>query len=262
MRNLEASFPATVLVVDDEQVVVDLLSKVLQRAGMPFVAVGTGEEALSLLQRERFGALVSDKNLPDLSGVEVLRAARRLQPYCACLMITGYASTDSVLEVLRMGAADYIEKPFPDLKLLVQRIQTAMAHSRAEFERSTLVEAVRTMQRELAEKSSQAFRHRTEREMLESVLELRIEDSVRELSRRIDSLESELTADRELDRVLVQQLDGLLQYVRGLNLEEEESAVRGVLREIERRIEEPLTLLHDRLDPAEAEVEPDRDEVA
>lgn len=247
---LDASFPSSVLVVDDEEVVADLLSKVLTRQGIAHVTVGTGREALSLLERERFGALISDKNLPDISGVEVLRAARRLQPYCACLMITGYASTESVLEVLRMGAADYIEKPFPDVKLLVQRIQAAMAHQRADFERDTLVDALRSMQRALEEKSARAFQLQTERELLESVVDLRIEERTGELLRRAEALEAERRADRELDRLVLQKLDGAIEYMSGITVDETVTPmVRGVFRELGKRLDEPAALMRDRVDP-------------
>lgn len=241
------SLPSTVLLVDDEEVVIDLLSKVFKRAEMQVVAVTRGKEAIALLEKQPFGALVSDKNLPDISGLEVLRAARTLQPFCACVMITGYSTQDSVLEVLRMGANDYLEKPFADLKLLVQRIQSAMDHRRAEFERNTLVDALRGMQASIKESNAEAFRQKTEREVLETVLELRVEEVTRELKLRLDELERSSRAEKELSRALLQQLDGLLQYVRGATFSDDSPAsmVRAVLREIERRVEESSALLRE-----------------
>ncbi|MBX5484190.1 MAG: response regulator [Myxococcaceae bacterium] len=246
---MEASttLPSTVLLVDDEVVVIELLSKVLQRENLPYVAVTRGKEAIALLERQPFGALVTDKNLPDVNGLEVLRAARRLQPFCACIMITGYSTQESVLEVLRMGANDYIEKPFPDLKLLVQRIRSAMDHRRAEFERNTLVDALQAMKASLKASNAEAFREKTQREVLETVLELRVEEATRDLRRRLEEAESARRCDREIARGVQHNLDALLEYVRGAGLGDDAPAsmVRGVLREIERRVEEAVALLRD-----------------
>lgn len=249
-----AEFPNTVLLVDDEEVVVDVLSKVLARAELPFQAVTSGKEALALLERQPFGCLVTDKNLPDVNGLEVLRAARRLQPFCACIMITGYSTTESVLEVLRMGASDYLEKPFPDLKLVLQRVQTAMAHQRVEFERNTLVEALRTMQSSVEQISAEAFAQKTQRELLETVLDLRIEEATSSLRRQVEVLESTARAERELTRALTQKLTDCLDYLRNVQDEADAlpSLMRGVLRELERRIEESEGLLRENLEDAEA----------
>lgn len=245
------SFPSTVLLVDDEDVVLDLLSRVFKKVGLQHVAVGTGREAIALLEKQPFGCLISDKNLPDVNGLEVLRTARRLQPFCACIMITGYQTPESILEVLRMGASDYLEKPFPDMKLLIQRIESAMGHQRAEFERNTLVEALKSMQASLAEKSAEAFRQTTERQMLETVLELRVEEATAQLRARVDALEAAARSDREIDRALVQNLESLQEYVHGVPVEDVSSAsiVRGILREIERKVDESVSLMRGNLEP-------------
>src|SRR5690242_19041645 len=97
-------FPNAVLIVDDEPTVIDVLMVVLKKHQLTAKGAATGEEALNLLKTERFGCLVADKNLPGKSGLEVIREAKRLQPYCACLVMTGYPTTESMLEALRLGA--------------------------------------------------------------------------------------------------------------------------------------------------------------
>jgi DNA-binding NtrC family response regulator len=181
-----------ILVVDDEEVVVELLTRAFGRKGLRVVAVTRGAQAISLLSTEPFAAVLSDKNLPDVSGIEVLRAARKEQPFCACIMMTGYTTAESVLEMLRLGAADYIEKPFPDLGILLHRVQAAIAHCQAELERSLLSEALEEVRAALLQQGQESFREKTQRQMLESLVELRVEEETAALRARIAELEQAL----------------------------------------------------------------------
>src|SRR5581483_9362725 len=149
MAVTRGEFPSAVLIVDDEPTVIDVLTVVLKKHQLEAKGAATGEDALQLLKAERFGCLVADKNLPGKSGLEVIREARRLQPYCACLVMTGYPTAESMLEALRLGAIDYLEKPFPELGLVVQRMQAAMDRSRTAFEREALAKTLREMKAEL-----------------------------------------------------------------------------------------------------------------
>src|ERR1700719_1272907 len=126
------AFPETVLVVDDEAVVLDVLGQLLKRRKYAFVAVSRGEEALKKLREQGFGCLLTDKNLPDVDGLTLIRAARKEQPHCACILMTGYSSTESAVEALRLGATDYLEKPFDDLELVAQKIEKALRTKQSE----------------------------------------------------------------------------------------------------------------------------------
>lgn len=145
------SFPTTVLVVDDEPVILKTCTKILERRSLPVVAVASGEEAIDALQSQGIGCLLTDKNLPGVDGLEVIRVARKVQPYCACIMLTGFASTDSVIEALRLGAVDYLKKPLDDVSLLAARIEKAITHQQAVFERGHLLETIAGMQTKLTE---------------------------------------------------------------------------------------------------------------
>src|SRR5207302_644097 len=129
-----ASF-ASVLVIDDEPVVLDLFQRVLTEKGLSTRLARNAEEALALLEREEFGCVLADKNLPGLNGIEVLRRVRQTQPYCACIIMTAYASTQSAVEALRIGAIDYIEKPFDDLDGIADRIDEAVKQMKVQYER-------------------------------------------------------------------------------------------------------------------------------
>src|SRR5690349_15808114 len=130
-----SSLATTVLVVDDEESVIGVLKVLLKKAGLPAKFAKTASEAIKLLLEEQFGCLVVDKNLPDKTGLDVIAEARRLQPYCACVMMTGFPSYESILTALRLGAVDYLEKPFPDLTLVAQKIDHALKQQQVVFER-------------------------------------------------------------------------------------------------------------------------------
>src|ERR671927_2022622 len=106
------NFPNTVLIVDDEPVVAQVLKRVLPRQALRVTCVSNADEALDVMQRETFGCMLADKNLPGKDGLALIAEVRKLQPHCACIVMTAYASTSSAVEALRLGAADYLEKPF------------------------------------------------------------------------------------------------------------------------------------------------------
>jgi CheY-like chemotaxis protein len=116
-----------VLVVDDEAVVLTVLREALRRGGYRVTTAASAEEAIDLMHKRRFDLVLTDKNLPGASGLDVLRAARKLTPAPAIVLITGYTSYDSAVEALDIGAQDYIEKPIRDVEDLRFRIRRALS---------------------------------------------------------------------------------------------------------------------------------------
>lgn len=221
MSQPQGPLPDSVLLVDDEQSVIDVLSKALTRGGITVKAVKTAEQAFPLLDSERFGAVVTDKNLPQRSGLDVVRAAREKQPFCACIVITGFVSAASVLEALQLGANDYILKPFDDLALVVQRIKRAIASQRTEAERATLAEMIKDLAKSLHDKDDslrakdeEVFQSKTELDLFTSVMDLRIEEATRPLMTRVALLESDLQAEQERRGKLKRTLSELAARVR------------------------------------------------
>ncbi|RYZ37595.1 MAG: response regulator [Myxococcaceae bacterium] len=116
-----------VLLVDDEPVVLDICVRLLGReADLVVFPVGSAEEALTLLRDQRIDVLVTDKNLPGMGGVELISEARRMQPALEAVMITAYASSESVIAAFAAGASDYILKPFDDLRVLRAKVRAAL----------------------------------------------------------------------------------------------------------------------------------------
>lgn len=110
------------LVVEDEPTVRRLLSRVLEREGFECAQCGTGEEALEALGERRFDLVVADKNLPGVSGMEVVERARRQRPSIRAVIATGYPSEGSAAEAMALGADDYLLKPL-DVDALRSRVR-------------------------------------------------------------------------------------------------------------------------------------------
>jgi two-component system response regulator PilR (NtrC family) len=103
---------ARVLVVDDEKSMRELLVITLERAGYDVVAADGGESALDVLRREAFDAVITDLRMPRIDGLQVLRAAKEAAPETTVIVLTAVASTETAVEAMKLGAYDYITKPF------------------------------------------------------------------------------------------------------------------------------------------------------
>jgi two-component system response regulator PilR (NtrC family) len=111
------------LIVDDEPSMRDMLRIVMRRDGYDVEVAANGKEAIEMLKRERIDLLLSDIRMPDVSGVDVLRAAKDANRDIVAFMMTAFASTDTAVEAMRLGAVDYFTKPFnmDELRLKVRQ---------------------------------------------------------------------------------------------------------------------------------------------
>jgi two-component system response regulator AtoC len=101
-----------VLVVDDEPLIVSLLSTILREKGWDVTEVRSGTEGIDLLDRARFDVILTDLVMPGDSGIDLLRAAKEIHPDVEVILMTGYANADTAIEAMRNGAFHYIMKPF------------------------------------------------------------------------------------------------------------------------------------------------------
>jgi len=114
-----------ILVVDDEAILRESLRDWLTNAGYEVEAVERGDEALELIKKRDFGVAILDFRLPGKNGIEVLREARGYKPQLQGIIITAYPSWETAVESMKLGAVDYLSKPF-NLDTLEKLVQKAL----------------------------------------------------------------------------------------------------------------------------------------
>jgi two-component system response regulator HydG len=135
---------ATVLVVDDDRDMVNLVCDVLRQAGYGAISANSGSEALEIVKREIPDALISDLRMSGMSGHELQGQLRRLIPDLPIIMITAFGSIQSAVDAMKLGAFDYITKPFGNDQLLLvlsralenRRLRQEIKRLRGELARS------------------------------------------------------------------------------------------------------------------------------
>ena len=121
MKAVESQSTVNILVVDDDAETRDLLREVLGEEGYNVVVSSSGEEALEVGKQECFDIIISDLKLgPSLTGLDVLKAYKSIQPESEVILITAFGSMETAIEALKGGAFDYLSKPFKIEELLVQ----------------------------------------------------------------------------------------------------------------------------------------------
>lgn len=117
---------ARILFVDDEEAIRSLILTVLEGDGHEAVGAGSAAEAEKAFENTAFDLAVIDKNLPDGSGIDLLRDLKKRHPETEFIILTGYPSLESAIEALRAGAFDYLIKPVLDLDLVTQKVNRAL----------------------------------------------------------------------------------------------------------------------------------------
>ncbi len=142
-----------ILIVDDEQSYRQLLSLVFESNGNTIRTAMNGREALALLEEEPADVIISDVKMPDMDGIEMLRAVRETLPDIGVVLMTAFASVETAREAFKLGADDFITKPFDveELKLIVRKtlekqalIDENRAFKRAQRERGSVKNIVGT----------------------------------------------------------------------------------------------------------------------
>ena len=124
---------AHILVVDDEAIIRDNLERILTEEKYQVTSTGTGSEALALLGRADVDVVLLDISLPDINGIDVLKKAKEIDPELLVIIVTGYASVESAVRALKLGAYDYIKKPFKaDVIKLIIRLALEAQHLKSE----------------------------------------------------------------------------------------------------------------------------------
>src|SRR5688572_25210754 len=131
---------ARILVAVDQEMMRDPLCATLAREGHDVVAATDGAVAVSKLQESRFDLLITDLKMPKVTGIELLQEAKKLRPDMPVVLMTAFATVQTAVEAMKLGAYDYIQKPFDgeEIKHLVDR---TLEHNRLKLEN----QALRTM---------------------------------------------------------------------------------------------------------------------
>jgi two-component system response regulator PilR (NtrC family) len=107
-----------ILIVDDELSMRELLEYMLTREGYRATSAENGRQAVALVEQYSYDLMLCDMRLGDLSGLDVLRACKKHHPDSVVIMISAYASTETAVEAMNLGAYDYVPKPFNKDELL------------------------------------------------------------------------------------------------------------------------------------------------
>ncbi|HEY7162911.1 MAG TPA: sigma-54 dependent transcriptional regulator, partial [Acidobacteriota bacterium] len=114
---------STILVIDDEKSMRDFLAIMLKKEGYQVQLAENGKTGLNAINKNVFDVIISDIRLPDIDGLELLRQTKKISPDTDFILITAYASTETAVEAVKIGAADYIYKPFDieEMKIIIHR---------------------------------------------------------------------------------------------------------------------------------------------
>jgi DNA-binding NtrC family response regulator len=113
---------AKILVIDDERIVIDSITKILKEEHIEVEATLSGRQGVDMALQKAYDLVLTDLRMPDIGGMRVLRDIKRARPGLPVVMITGYASVPSAVQAVKLGAVEILEKPFsPDGLVAVVR---------------------------------------------------------------------------------------------------------------------------------------------
>jgi len=130
-----------ILIVDDELPQLELIGGFLKKQGFDVVAAEGGEKALQIFRQESFDLVLTDQKMPKMSGLDLLKAVRALNPEEAVIVMTAYGSIETAVSAIKEGASDYLTKPL-NLDELLHRIETVKERNRLLTENRDLREAL------------------------------------------------------------------------------------------------------------------------
>jgi len=139
-----------ILVIDDEPAALKTLSAALEEMGYRVTTAVNGREALALIRKQSCHIVIADIKLPDISGLEILEAAKELNPETAVIMITGHASVETAVDAINEGAYAYILKPVA-MNELETILKNALREQRLLIENRELVESLQQSNKRLEE---------------------------------------------------------------------------------------------------------------
>jgi DNA-binding NtrC family response regulator len=125
-----------VLLVDDEKEFLDIMSERMQARGMTVKTADSADQAMAMLEKESFDAIVMDFKMPGMDGIQALKNIKTKKPELQIILLTGYATVEKTVEAMKIGATDLLEKP-ADLEKLAAKIKQAKAEKMLVVEKQT-----------------------------------------------------------------------------------------------------------------------------
>jgi len=115
--------PAKILVIDDEDSMCNFMEIMLSKEGYGVDTANSGGDGVALLKEKNYDLVIADLNMPEMSGIDVLKTVRAFKQDQDFIVMTAYASVDTAIEAMKQGAVDYITKPFKvdEIKLVIEK---------------------------------------------------------------------------------------------------------------------------------------------
>ena len=140
-----------ILLIDDEPDILSTLEMTLNQEAYSVATATGGEAALELFRKQPFDLVITDMRMPGIDGVKVIRRVKALDPDVEVLMLTGYATLENAVTVLRnTGAFDYLTKPLEDIDDLLMVVEKALEKRRLTLENRALFKSLKEKEAELA----------------------------------------------------------------------------------------------------------------
>jgi DNA-binding NtrC family response regulator len=125
-----------VLLVDDEKEFLEIMSERMRARGMEVTTTDSADQALAIIEKQTFDAIIMDFQMPEMDGMEALKAIKKKRPELQIILLTGYATVEKTVEAMKIGAADFLEKP-ADLEALTEKIKKAKTEKMLIVEKQT-----------------------------------------------------------------------------------------------------------------------------
>lgn len=125
-----------VLLVDDEKDFLDVMAQRMEARGLEITTAESADQALSIIEKEHFDAIVMDFQMPGMDGMQALKAIKAKSPELQIILLTGYATVKKTVEAMKAGASDFLEKPV-DIEVLTAKIKKAKADKNQHVEKQT-----------------------------------------------------------------------------------------------------------------------------
>lgn len=178
---------ATILIVDSDRNIRDTLAKILETEKHNALNVGSGEEALQILDEKEIAVMIAEVYLPGMGGIKLIKAASQISPGMISILLTGQGTIETAIEALRLDAHDYLLKPVSPPELL-SSISGALARRDQTKRKHLLLEQLEVSIRQLKEIEGMSELSKPERRVIALPKDVQVDLARRQLWRGSDSI--------------------------------------------------------------------------